>query len=123
MHDEQLVGFLWPNAGCHSRYYRGAVGNLCPVRAVCDRNGCRVAWFGWEFVKRSHWLELAVRSMVRRAHGQLSYRITSTCMEASMNKLLFTLAFTAVLTGLAKAQVPDPRVSDLVQAGKIRIGV
>jgi polar amino acid transport system substrate-binding protein len=44
-------------------------------------------------------------------------------MEASMNKLLFTLAFTAVLTGLAKAQVPDPRVSDLVQAGKIRIGV
>jgi polar amino acid transport system substrate-binding protein len=41
-----------------------------------------------------------------------------------MNKLLLTIAFTAVLAGLAGAQqVADPRVADLVQAGKIRVGV
>jgi polar amino acid transport system substrate-binding protein len=44
-------------------------------------------------------------------------------VEASMKKLLLVLAFTAMWTSLAKAQVPDPRVADLVQAGKIRVGV
>jgi hypothetical protein len=40
-----------------------------------------------------------------------------------MNKLIMTLACTALLTGLAKAQpAADPRVSDLAQAGKIRVG-
>jgi polar amino acid transport system substrate-binding protein len=40
-----------------------------------------------------------------------------------MKKLLLAIAFTAVLTSLARAQVPDPRVADLVEAGKIRVGV
>jgi len=41
-----------------------------------------------------------------------------------MKKLLLAVAFLATLVGLAAAQqIPDPRVADLVQAGKIRIGV
>jgi len=41
-----------------------------------------------------------------------------------MKKLLLTITFTAMLPCLAEAQqVPDPRVADLVQAGKIRVGV
>jgi polar amino acid transport system substrate-binding protein len=41
-----------------------------------------------------------------------------------MRKLLLAVAFTAALAGLAEAQqVRDPRVADVVQAGKIRIGV
>jgi hypothetical protein len=41
-----------------------------------------------------------------------------------MKKLLLTVAFTTMLASLAEAQqVPDPRVADLVQAGKIRVGV
>jgi polar amino acid transport system substrate-binding protein len=44
-------------------------------------------------------------------------------VEASMKKLFLILTLTAMLTSLIKAQVPDPRVADLVQAGKIRVGV
>jgi polar amino acid transport system substrate-binding protein len=45
-------------------------------------------------------------------------------LHAYMKKLLLTVTFTAVLASLADAQqVPDPRVADLVQAGKIRVGV
>ena len=41
-----------------------------------------------------------------------------------MKKLLLIVTFTAMLASLAEAQqVPDPRVTDLVQAGKIRVGV
>ena len=41
-----------------------------------------------------------------------------------MKKLLLTITFTAMLASLAEAQqVPDPRVADLVQAGKIRVGM
>jgi len=41
-----------------------------------------------------------------------------------MKKLLLTVAFTTMLASLAEAQqAPDPRVADLVQAGKIRVGV
>src|SRR5262249_56134365 len=41
-----------------------------------------------------------------------------------MKKLLLTIAFAALFAGLAQAQpVGDPRVADLVQAGKIRVGV
>jgi polar amino acid transport system substrate-binding protein len=40
-----------------------------------------------------------------------------------MKKLLFVLTLTVMLVSLAKAQVPDTRVTDLVQAGKIRVGV
>src|SRR5262249_5469718 len=41
-----------------------------------------------------------------------------------MKELLLTFAFTTTLAGLAEAQqVPDPRVADLVQAGKMRVGV
>jgi polar amino acid transport system substrate-binding protein len=40
-----------------------------------------------------------------------------------MKKLLLAVAFTAMLASLAAAQVPDPRIADLVQAGKIRVGV
>ena len=41
-----------------------------------------------------------------------------------MKKLLLTVTFTAMLASLAEAQqVPDPRVADLVQAGKVRVGV
>ena len=43
--------------------------------------------------------------------------------EASMKKLLFILTLTVMLMSLAKPQVADPRVTDLVQAGKIRVGV
>ena len=40
-----------------------------------------------------------------------------------MKKLFLAVAFTATLVSLAAAQqVPDPRVADLVQAGKIRVG-
>jgi polar amino acid transport system substrate-binding protein len=45
-------------------------------------------------------------------------------VEASMKKLLLTVAFMTMLASLAEAQqTPDPRVADLVQAGKIRVGV
>ena len=41
-----------------------------------------------------------------------------------MKELLLTITLTAMLAGLAEAQQgPDPRVADLVQAGKIRVGV
>jgi polar amino acid transport system substrate-binding protein len=41
-----------------------------------------------------------------------------------MKKLLLTVTFIAMFASLAEAQqVPDPRVADLVQAGKIRVGV
>jgi polar amino acid transport system substrate-binding protein len=40
-----------------------------------------------------------------------------------MKKLLFVLTLTVMLISLAKAQVSDTRVTDLVQAGKIRVGV
>src|SRR6187431_1223575 len=41
-----------------------------------------------------------------------------------MKKLLLSLTFIATLAGLAEAQqVSDARVADLVQAGKIRVGV
>ena len=41
-----------------------------------------------------------------------------------MTRLLLTVTFTAMLASLAEAQqVPDPRVADLLQAGKIRVGV
>src|SRR4029079_13351165 len=44
--------------------------------------------------------------------------------EASMKKLFLAVAFTATLVSFAAAQpVPDPRVADLVQAGKIRVGI
>jgi polar amino acid transport system substrate-binding protein len=41
-----------------------------------------------------------------------------------MRKLLLAVTFTAMLASLAEAQqVSDPRVADLVQAGKIRVGM
>ena len=41
-----------------------------------------------------------------------------------MKKLLLTITFAALFAGLAQAQpAGDPRVADLVQAGKIRVGV
>jgi len=41
-----------------------------------------------------------------------------------MKKLLLAVAFTTMLASLAEAQqLPDPRVADLVQARKIRVGV
>ncbi len=41
-----------------------------------------------------------------------------------LKELFLALAFTATLVGLAAAQqVPDPRVADLVRAGKIRVGM
>ena len=41
-----------------------------------------------------------------------------------MKKLLLSLTFIAMLTGLAEAQqISDARVADFVQAGKIRVGV
>jgi hypothetical protein len=48
----------------------------------------------------------------------------SEFVEARMKKLLLTVIFTAMLVSLAEAQqVPDPRVTDLVRAGKIRVGM
>jgi polar amino acid transport system substrate-binding protein len=41
-----------------------------------------------------------------------------------MRRLLLTVTFTAMLASLAEAQqMPDPRIADLVQAGRIRVGV
>src|SRR5437588_2090954 len=41
-----------------------------------------------------------------------------------MKKLLLIFTFTAILASLAEAQqISDPRVADLVQAGKIRVGI
>src|SRR6478672_3887820 len=45
-------------------------------------------------------------------------------VEAHMIRLLLTITFIAMLASLAEAQqTPDPRVADLLQAGKIRVGV
>lgn len=45
-------------------------------------------------------------------------------LAARVKKLLLTVTCTAMLASLAEAQqVPDPRVADLAQAGKIRVGV
>ena len=41
-----------------------------------------------------------------------------------MKKLLLVITLTAILAGLAEAQqTSDPRVADLVQAGKMRVGI
>ena len=41
-----------------------------------------------------------------------------------MKKLLLIITFTAVLASLAQTQqTSDPRVADLVEAGKIRVGI
>ena len=41
-----------------------------------------------------------------------------------MKKFFLSLTFIAILAGLAQAQqVSDPRVADIVQAGKIRVGI
>ena len=41
-----------------------------------------------------------------------------------MKMLFLTVAFIAMFVSLAEAQqVSDPRVADLLQAGKIRVGV
>ncbi|HKS62151.1 MAG TPA: hypothetical protein VJT13_10660, partial [Xanthobacteraceae bacterium] len=41
-----------------------------------------------------------------------------------MKKLFLAVTFTATLVSLAAAQqIPDPRVADLVQAGKMRVGM
>src|ERR1700730_16955168 len=40
-----------------------------------------------------------------------------------VKELFLAIAFTATWVSLAAAQVPDPRVADLVQAGKIRVGM
>ena len=41
-----------------------------------------------------------------------------------MRKLLLAVAFTATLASIAEAQqAADPRVADLVRAGKLRVGI
>src|SRR5262245_41367470 len=63
------------------------------------------------------WLHSSARASVR-------FRCTSESLEACMTKLLLTVAFTAMSASLAVAQqASDPRVADLVQAGKIRVGM
>src|SRR5262249_43203920 len=45
-------------------------------------------------------------------------------LEGHMKTLLLTVAFIGALTGVANSQqAPDPRIADLAQAGKIRVGV
>src|SRR5262249_43073925 len=45
-------------------------------------------------------------------------------LEACMKKLLLVFTLTAILAGLAEAQrTSDARVADIVQAGKIRVGI
>src|SRR5262245_14602769 len=55
-----------------------------------------------------------------------AFRFQSTAKRwrRVMKKLPLIVAFTAMLASLAEAQQPpDPRVADLVKAGKIRVGV
>src|SRR6476646_5047586 len=40
-----------------------------------------------------------------------------------MKRLLLIASVIVISTSLAAAQRPDPRVADLVQAGKIRVGI
>src|SRR5262245_37230060 len=48
----------------------------------------------------------------------------SESLEANMKKFLLTVLFTVLSSSLAQAQqASDPRVGDLVKAGKIRVGV
>jgi len=48
----------------------------------------------------------------------------SECLGCLMRSLLLMVIFTATLASLTEAQhSPDPRVADLVQAGKIRVAV
>src|SRR5262245_34777842 len=48
----------------------------------------------------------------------------SAVLEAHMKQLLLTVTFPAMLVSLAEAQqVPASRVADLVQAGKVRVGM
>src|SRR5215471_16873341 len=52
------------------------------------------------------------------------FRCTPESVEAHMTRLLLTVTFTAMLASLAEAQpVSDPRIADLVRAGKIRVGM
>jgi polar amino acid transport system substrate-binding protein len=55
--------------------------------------------------------------MLRRAFA------SSAWLETCMKKLLLVLLFTALVAAPAAAQTSDPRVADLVQAGKIRVGI
>src|SRR5437879_3460983 len=56
--------------------------------------------------------------------GPRSLPVQIGFLEACMKKLLLIITFTAILASLAEAQqISDPRVADLVQAGKIRVGM
>src|SRR5215472_14812533 len=56
--------------------------------------------------------------------GRVRFRCTPESLEAHMTRLLLTVTFTAMLASPAEAQpVSDPRIADLVQAGKIRVGM
>src|SRR6266568_7056301 len=56
--------------------------------------------------------------------GPRSLPVQIGFLEACMKKLLLIITFTAILASLAEAQqTSDPRVADLVQAGKIRVGM
>jgi hypothetical protein len=53
-----------------------------------------------------------------------AFRRTLESLEAQMTRLLLTVTIAAMLASLAEAQhVSDPQVADLVQAGKIRVGM
>jgi len=63
-------------------------------------------------------------SCARIARAAFASGAHRNSLEARMKRLLLTVTFTAMLASLAEAQhVPDPRVADLVQAGKIRVGM
>src|SRR3954469_18792564 len=56
--------------------------------------------------------------------GRVRFRCRSEFLEAGMKKQLLIFTLTAILPSLAEAQQSsDPRVADLVQAGKIRVGI
>src|SRR5262249_56971499 len=63
-------------------------------------------------------------SCARIARAAFASGAHRNSLEARMKRLLLTVTSTAMLASLAEAQhVPDPRVADLVQAGKIRVGM
>src|SRR3954469_10153148 len=56
--------------------------------------------------------------------GRVRFRCRSEFLEAGMKKLLLIFTLTAILPSLAEAQqTSDPRIADLVQAGRIRVGI
>src|SRR5262249_12432399 len=98
-------------------------------RSMRGSTGCAAHAGGDVAIRRSAPLRQSASGCQNPTHTRMAraafrFRSTAESLEAHMTRLLLTVTFTAMLASLAEAQpVSDPRIADLVQAGKIRVGM